>query len=100
MKVGDVILFLKTEGELSSVYQYGMIDSVKPSKDGIVRTVNVRYRNHSERVDRITKRSVRELVLIHHIDDIDIMKELGTVATKADAKRRLELSAHVTRLGV
>ena len=93
LKVGDVVLFLKVESELSSVYQYGMVESIKSSKDGIARTVNVRYRNHTEGVDRVTERAVRALVLIHHVDDIDVINELGTFATKADAKRRLELTA-------
>ena len=92
LSVGDIVLFLKNDSEISSTYQYGMIDSVVRSKDNVVRTVNVRYRNHTENVDRITKRAVRGLVLIHHIDDIDVAKELGVIATIADAKRCLEVS--------
>ena len=91
LAIGDVVLFLKNESEISSTYQYGIIDSVVRSKDNVIRTVNVRYRNHSENVDRITKRAVRTLVLIHHVDDIDVAKELGVIATIADAKRRLEV---------
>ncbi len=92
LAVGDIALFLNSDSEISSTYQYGMIDSVVRGKDNVVRTVNVRYRNHTENVDRITKRAVRGLVLIHHVDDIDVAKELGVIATIADAKRRLEVS--------
>ena len=91
LSVGDIVLFLKTDSEISTTYQYGIIDSLIRSKDNIVRSVNVRYRNHTENIDRITKRAVRSLVLIHHIDDIDVTKELGVISTLADAKRRLEL---------
>ena len=92
LSVGDIVLFLKNDSELSSSYQYGIIDSIIRSKDNVVRTVNVRYRNCSENVDRITKRAVRSLVLIHHVDDIDVAAELGVMATMADAKRALEAS--------
>ena len=67
-----------------------MIESVHRSKDDTIRTVSVRYRNHTENVNRITKRAVRELVLIHHVDELDIIAELGAIATAVDAKKRLE----------
>ena len=72
-------------------YQYGMLESVHPSRDNKIRTVSVRYRNHNESVNRITKRAVRELVLIHHVDELDIISELGAIASAVDAKRRLEV---------
>ena len=39
-------------GVLSSSYQYGMVNKVVPSKDGIIRKMNRRYRNHQQNVDR------------------------------------------------
>ena len=50
----------------------------------------MRYRNHTENDNRITNRAVRELVLIHHVDELDIIAELGAIATAVDAKKRLE----------
>ena len=54
-------------------------------------TVIVRYRNHGENVNQTTKRAVRELVLIHHVDELDIISELGVVASAVDTKKRLEV---------
>ena len=68
-----------------------MIESVQKSKDDKVRTVNVKYRNHNENMNRVTKRAVRGLILIHHVDELDITTELGVVATAANVKRKLEL---------
>ena len=82
LKTGDVVLFLKSESVLSSTYQYGIIESTFVSKDGRIRKVEVRYRNHNESVDRFTFRAVRHLVLIHHVDDVGIMKELDDMAVK------------------
>ena len=76
VKEGDVVLFLKTESSLTSNYQYGLIHSVNKSSDGKVRKVEVKYKNVNEKVFRYTSRAVRELVIIHHIDEIGISGEL------------------------
>ena len=75
------MLFTKKEGSLSSTYQYGMVHEIEPSKDGLIRRVVVKYRNNNENVDRFTTRAVRELVLIHPIDEVHMMEELGKMST-------------------
>ena len=40
----------------------------------------IRYRNSSENVDRETSRSARTVVVIHRIDELNIMEELGNAA--------------------
>ena len=86
IKQGDIVLFTKQESEINSNYQYGMIDSVECGRDGKIRKVRVRYRNHNENVDRITFRSVRSLVVIQSVDEINIMQELGEIAVEVDAE--------------
>ena len=90
-KEGDIILFLKQESSLQCKYQYGMIDSVFVDKDGVVRKANVKYRNANEKTDRQTFRSVRELIVIHGVDEINIIQELGEIAIIADLKYRNQL---------
>ena len=70
-------------------YQYGLIDEVEIGKDGKIRTVMVKYHNGNENFPRITRRAVRELVMIHPVDELSIMEELGEVATFADIKCKL-----------
>ena len=89
LKEGDIVLFLKKEGLLNTTYQYGMVKSVETGRDGKVRTVMVKYRNHNETFDRETRRAVRQLVMIHQVDELDILVELGNIATVADMKRKL-----------
>ena len=74
--VGDVVLFLKSEQEFDPHYQYGIVTVTYESKDGIVRVVEVEYQNASENVKRTTKRGVRDLVVIHEVDEIGISSEL------------------------
>ena len=89
LKEGDIVLFLKKEGILNTTYQYGMVKSTEPGRDGKIRTVVVKYRNHNETFDRETRRAVRQLVMIHQVDELDILFELGNVASVADMKKRL-----------
>ena len=77
LQVGDVVLFLKNEKELETQYQYGMVSKVYPGNDGLIRSVDVDYQNHNENVRRTTKRGVRNLVVIHPVDEIGISQELS-----------------------
>ena len=88
LEKGDIVLFLKHENSLSNDYQYGMVELVHKGIDGKIRTVDIKYRNHNENVDRITRRATRQLVVIHQVHDLDIMVELGEVATVCDMKLR------------
>ena len=90
--VGDIILFLKNEGKVIGSYQYGMVKAVNRSTDGLVRSVVIKYRNASENVDRETNRAIRQLVLIHPIEELGILQEVGEMATKAD----VHLSVYTT----
>ena len=86
LKKGDVVLFLKHEKELSDTYQYGMIEDVKSGQDGKIRSVNVRYRNYNENVNRYTTRSVRQLVKIHSTDEMDELHDMYKAANFSDSK--------------
>ena len=89
VKVGDVIIFLKHESTLSNTYQYGMVKEIFTGTDGKIRKVNVKYRNYNENVDRVTTRSVRNLVLIHPVDELNLIQELGEIASYIDSKRKI-----------
>ena len=91
IKEGDIVLFQKQDSILSSTYQYGMVKSVECGKDGIIRKVKVKYRNCNESSDRETYRSVRKLVMIHKIDELNILQELGEIACAADIRMINEL---------
>ena len=67
------------------------MDSVEKGRDGNIRTVHVKYQNSNENLQRKTRRAVRELVVIHPINELSLMSELGDIATSADIKRKIEL---------
>ena len=77
LKVGDVVLYNKGEGSFVGLYKYGIVEEVHRSDDGRIRSVTIRYRNSNEEVNRTTIRAVRSLVVIHRVDELNIMEELG-----------------------
>ena len=58
------------------------MSEVEPTKDGIVRKVKVKYCNTNEASHRETYRSVRNLVLIRSIDEMDFLEELDEKVNK------------------
>ena len=86
VKVGDIILFLKQDSSINSEYQYGMVKDVMYGSDGIIRKVVIKYKNHNENAFRETFRSLRTIVVINHVDETDLAKELGEIAVFADAR--------------
>ena len=78
--VGDVILFLKSEREFDRQYQYDIVVTTIESRDGIIRSVEIEYQNHNKEVKRRSKRDVRDLIVIHQIDELCISKELHDLA--------------------
>lgn len=61
-----------------------MVSEIEKGSDGKIRKVQDRYRNHTENINRKTWRAVRQLVLIHSADELDIVDELGKIATSTD----------------
>jgi hypothetical protein len=79
-KVGDVVLFLKSNKEFDKQYQYGIVKNVKVGKDEKIREIEIEYQNHNEVVKRCTNRGCRDVVVIHPVDELGILFELGAVA--------------------
>ena len=74
---------LQKDDTFSPVYKFGIVCSTSPGKDVVVRKVTVRYRNSTENVDWTTERAVRSLVVIHKVDEINIMQDLYEMERKA-----------------
>ena len=82
--VGDVVLFLKSEKEFDLQYQYGMVSKVYEGRDSIIRKVDVEYQNDNEGIKRSTQRGVRDLVIIHSVEELDIYKTLHEMFESSD----------------
>ena len=88
VKVGDVVIFIPTSGQeklcKTTPWRTGEVVAVKESDDGIVRQVEIQYKNASESVFRKTWRSVRKIAIVHSEDDIDLITKLNDAAKQAN----------------
>ena len=80
MAVGDVVLILKSDRAFDLQYQFRIVVTTMESKDGLIRSVEVEYQNPGEDTRRKTKRGVRELIVIHPVNELGISKELYDLA--------------------
>ena len=79
-KIGDVILFLKSEKEFDKQYQYGMFSDVLKMRDGRIRKLEVEYMNHNEKVRRKTTRASRDVVVIHPVSQLGLIRDLNKIS--------------------
>ena len=75
-----MVLLLKSEKEFDLQYQYGIVVQTIEGRDGLIREVMVEYQNHGEDTKRRTNRGVKELIVIHAVDEIGIAQELAEMA--------------------
>ena len=50
----------------------------------MIRVVEVQYQNHNENTKRTTKRCVRELIVVHPVDELGIQAELDEFAEQSE----------------
>ena len=68
IRKNDVVMFQKSESDLSSVWTVGLVSNIVVSKDGRVRRVIIRYQNTTENEARTTDRAVRRVVRLLNIE--------------------------------
>lgn len=82
-KPGDLVVFLRQEGDVvlgEQVWRLGRVVSIERSKDGVVRTVMIEYRNSGEATFRTTRRSVRRVAVLHKEGELELIEELNLAA--------------------
>ena len=87
IKVGDVVLFLKTAPEQhfgEPVWKLGrVIQTPVSQQDGVTRTVTIEYKNSNEKVFRNTTRAVRSMAVVHSEDQLDIVQLVEAASVEA-----------------
>ena len=84
LKPGDLVYFEKDPQKLSSQWIMGKVDMVHRGTDGIIRNVDVMYRNSQEDFNRITNRAVRTLVKLFALDENCIQDDLAVLQRRID----------------
>ena len=88
---GDLVYFPRNENSVDSKWMMGIISKRHLGRDGLIRVVDVKYRNSSENIDRVTERSIRKIVKLWSIDDMNLADDLAEIGRKfKDAQGVLE----------
>lgn len=85
--VGDIVVFSKDDIEQhlgTVVWRLGRVIDVIKSSDNLIREVRIQYKNVNETVFRETKRSVRQIAVVHSETDLQIVDVLNEAAKKAN----------------
>ena len=73
----DIVLFKKTESELSTEWVLGKVEQVRPSRDGLVRECIILYKSTGETDRMITvDRPARELVKLFNVEDSGLFEDI------------------------
>ena len=80
LQIGDVVLFLKSDKEFDKQYQYGMISELKVGRDLKIRQIVIEYQNFNEKTKRCTIRGTREVVVIHPVGELGLIRELNLLS--------------------
>ena len=100
VKVGDVVVFLRDKNQLTGLsWRVGEIAATETSQDGVIRKVEIRYKNASGNPNdysfgdtfRTTKRSVREIAVLWREGDLDVTGQLSA------AQRAANIDAELSR---
>ena len=86
-QVGDAVLFPRDNkdrklGEPS--WRIGEVKTLEPDSDDKVRKVIIDYRNAKEKVLRQTRRSVRDIAILHRESDLELVDMLNIASKKAN----------------
>jgi hypothetical protein len=87
MEVGDVVLMLRKPKEMAvgePIWKIARVVSLTPGRDGESRTVTVEYKNATEQVYRQTTVGARQLVVLHHEGDLDLVDVLNEAAGRSN----------------
>ena len=76
------MLFLKSDKEFQKIYQYGIITDLKVSRDKRIREIEIEYQNVNEGTKRRTTRGAREVVVIHPVHELGLVREINKLVSQ------------------
>ena len=82
LQPGDLVYFRKKESAIDGKWVIGKVESVRRGRDDIIREVDVKYFNGTNPVEQFTLRSVRKLVKIWNLEDMDLQEDLMELQRK------------------
>ena len=82
---GDVVVFIKDKSELGgATWRLGRVTAVERGRDDVIRRVEIEYKLEGEQVFRSTRRSVRDVAVLVHEDELDLAGQLSEAQKAAN----------------
>ena len=83
--IGDIVVFVKDRNELGGLtWRLGRISDVESGRDNVTRRVTIEYKIDGETVFRTTRRSVRDVAVLHQEDELDVAGVLSEAQRRAN----------------
>jgi hypothetical protein len=82
---GDVVILLRKPKDMAvgePVWKIGRVVELKPGRDGEARQATVEYRNATEAVFRRVTVGVRQLAVLHHESELELVDALNQAAAR------------------
>ena len=89
IKVGDIVMFLKADKECSfgePRWKMGRVLAINLSSDGVVRTLEIQYKNANEDKFSTTRRYAGKVAVLHSEDKLELLDQLRQAGNAADAE--------------
>ena len=82
LKVDDLVYFPRKETSLDKRWLMGAVEALEHGRDGLIRMVDIRYKNRGEGPFEVTNRSVRRVVKLWSIEDMSLCDDLAELTKK------------------
>ena len=82
LKIGDLVYFPRAENTLDKKWMMGVVDSVERGRDGLIRMIDIRYKNAGQNIFQLTNRTIRKVVKVWGIEDIHLDEDLAEMAKR------------------
>ena len=89
LKEDDLVYFPRTESALDKKWILGAVNGIERGRDGLIRIVDIRYKNRGVGPFEITSRSIRRVVKLWSIEDISLSDDLAELTRKFQDKQEI-----------
>ena len=100
LAVGDIVAFIRDQSQLGGLStRLGVVHEIETGRDQIIRRVTIKYKNSGESDFRYTRRSVRDVAVIHREEDLDFCAKLSAAQKQASINLTLQAMFPRSRQG-
>ena len=82
LKTGDLVYFRKKDSVLDGKWVIGRIEKVERGRDDLIREAEIKYFNGKNETPQFTQRTVRKLVKLWDVDEMDLQEDLDELGRK------------------